>query len=98
MRDCKSQLHADFERAGWTNKILSQLWPFVNSAVSQQFREMLGPLLRDNKPSWIASLKLFRCPLPSLRRRVSLWMAKSKPKMSGATRLCISLKRLVAIT
>ena len=54
---------ADFERVGWLNQILSQVWPSVNSAVSQQFRELLGPLLRQNKPSWIASLKLFRCAL-----------------------------------
>lgn len=51
---------ADFERVGWINEILSQIWPSVNSAVSQQFRDLLGPLLKQNKPSWIASLKLFR--------------------------------------
>lgn len=51
---------SDFERVGWINTILAQLWPNVNSAVSQQFRELLGPLLWQNKPSWIASLKLFR--------------------------------------
>ena len=51
---------ADFERVGWLNEIMSQLWPSINAAISHQFREMLGPLLRENKPSWIASLKLFR--------------------------------------
>ena len=51
---------ADFERVGWVNDVLSQLWPYINSAVSQQFRDLLAPLLRKNKPSWIASLKLFR--------------------------------------
>ena len=54
---------ADFERVGWVNDVLSQLWPYINSAVSQQFRDLLAPLLRENKPSWIASLKLFRWPL-----------------------------------
>ena len=54
---------ADFERVGWINDVLTQIWPSVNSAVSQQFRDLLGPLLRQNKPSWIASLKLFRYTL-----------------------------------
>lgn len=55
--------YPDFERVAWINTILTQIWPSVNSAVSQQFRDLLGPLLRQNKPSWIASLKLFRFDL-----------------------------------
>ena len=50
----------DFERVGWVNDTMDQLWPYVNDAVSITVRERLNPLLAENKPGWISSIKLFR--------------------------------------
>lgn len=50
----------DFERVGWVNDTIDQLWPYVNDAVSVATREQLNPLLAENKPGWISSIKMFR--------------------------------------
>lgn len=50
----------DFERVGWVNEVLDQLWPYVNEAVCTTARERLDPMLAENKPGWISSIKLFR--------------------------------------
>lgn len=53
----------DFERVGWVNEVLDQLWPYVNEAVCTTARERLDPMLAENKPGWISSIKLFRFDL-----------------------------------
>ena len=50
----------DFERVGWFNDIVGQLWPYVNSAVSAMARDRMDPMLQESKPSWIRSIKLYR--------------------------------------
>ena len=50
----------DFERVGWFNDIVGQLWPYVNSAVSAMARDRLDPMLQESKPGWIRSIKLYR--------------------------------------
>ena len=50
----------DFERVGWFNDIIAQLWPYVNQAVSAMAREQLDPMLSESKPGWIQSIKLYR--------------------------------------
>ncbi|KAK9807354.1 hypothetical protein WJX73_005591 [Symbiochloris irregularis] len=53
----------DFERVGWVNDTIDQLWPYVNDAVSVTMREQLNPLLAENKPGWMSSIKLYRFDL-----------------------------------
>ena len=50
----------DFERVGWFNDIIAQLWPYVNAGVSALAREQLDPMLSESKPGWIRSIKLYR--------------------------------------
>ena len=50
----------DFERVGWFNDIVGQLWPYINSAVSAMARDQLDPMLQESKPGWIRSIKLYR--------------------------------------
>ncbi|KAL3139207.1 hypothetical protein ABBQ32_005978 [Trebouxia sp. C0010 RCD-2024] len=62
----------DFERVGWLNSVLGQLWPHVNHAASTMGRQQLDPLMRDSKPSWITSVQLDRFD-----------MGDSAPQVSG---------------
>ena len=50
----------DFERVGWVNDVIDQLWPYVCDAVSMTVRDRLDPMLAENRPAWISSIKLFR--------------------------------------
>ena len=50
----------DFERVGWVNDVFEQLWPYINDATCTMMRERLDPMLAENKPAWISSIKLFR--------------------------------------
>lgn len=50
----------DFERVGWLNSVMGQLWPRVNKALSSMGRQQLDPLMKDSKPSWITSVQLDR--------------------------------------
>ncbi|DBA72057.1 TPA: hypothetical protein ACH3X2_010790 [Trebouxia sp. C0005] len=50
----------DFERVGWLNSVMGQLWPRVNKALSTMGRQQLDPLMKESKPSWITSVILDR--------------------------------------
>ena len=56
----------DFERVGWVNDTIEQLWPYINDAICTSMRERLNPLLAQSKPGWISSIKLFRQAHPRL--------------------------------
>lgn len=53
----------DWQRVGFLNQIIDQLWPHVNQALCTMCRAELEPVLKDQKPSWIASIKLSRFDL-----------------------------------
>ncbi|KAK9861272.1 hypothetical protein WJX84_001563 [Apatococcus fuscideae] len=55
--------YPDFERVGWVNTVLGQLWPRLDASLSHMASEMLRPLFQENKPSWMHSVKLDRFTL-----------------------------------
>jgi Ca2+-dependent lipid-binding protein len=54
-------LRADFERVNWVNMVFTQLWPYLSAYISAQAHPQLDPLLDQNKPGWMDSIKLIRC-------------------------------------
>ncbi|CAI5961903.1 unnamed protein product [Closterium sp. NIES-65] len=55
----------DYERVDWLNRIVAEMWPYVNKAVSEAVQRDavseavqrdVTPLLLDNKPSFLHSL------------------------------------------
>lgn len=61
----------DFERVGWLNSVMGQLWPRVNKALSTMGRQQLDPLMKESKPSWITSVMLDRFDLGDNAPQVS---------------------------
>lgn len=48
----------DYERVGWVNSIISQLWPHVSMAATGLVGDQLNPQLAMNKPKWISDIHL----------------------------------------
>ncbi|KAL0027376.1 hypothetical protein WJX79_006298 [Trebouxia sp. C0005] len=48
----------DYERVGWVNSIISQLWPHVSMAATGIVGDQLNPQLAMNKPKWISDIHL----------------------------------------
>ncbi|KAA6419256.1 MAG: hypothetical protein FRX49_10780, partial [Trebouxia sp. A1-2] len=76
----------DFERVGWLNSVMGQLWPRVNKALSTMGRQQLDPLMKESKPSWITSVILDRQAWLSLFTIFLLFwfdMGDNAPQVSG---------------
>ena len=48
----------DYERVGWMNDLLTQLWPHAAAAAAAKVRESLEPALAANKPRWMTEISL----------------------------------------
>ena len=48
----------DYERVGWINDLLTQLWPHAATAAAAKVREELEPALAANKPRWMTDISL----------------------------------------
>ncbi|KAK9865697.1 hypothetical protein WJX84_002675 [Apatococcus fuscideae] len=48
----------DFERVGWVNSVIGQLWPHVSSALVSLVQDKLPPLLDENRPRWMTAIEL----------------------------------------
>ena len=53
-----------------------QLWPHVNQALCTMCRAELEPVLKDQKPSWIASISLSRWALCFLLYSVTAFVSR----------------------
>ncbi|EIE19981.1 hypothetical protein COCSUDRAFT_44371 [Coccomyxa subellipsoidea C-169] len=63
--------YPDYERMGWVNDVIVQLWPHVSSAAAVTVRDMADPILAQNKPKWISRISLHTFTLGDIPPRVS---------------------------
>eukprot|EP00271_Cylindrocystis_brebissonii_P015740 TRINITY_DN38732_c0_g1_i1.p1 TRINITY_DN38732_c0_g1~~TRINITY_DN38732_c0_g1_i1.p1 ORF type:complete len:470 (-),score=85.46 TRINITY_DN38732_c0_g1_i1:1786-3195(-) len=61
----------DFERVHFLNKILKELWPFINKATSTVIRETVGPILESYKPAGVESLGFAKLTLGDVSPQVA---------------------------
>ncbi|CAI5468894.1 unnamed protein product [Closterium sp. Yama58-4] len=46
----------DYERVDWMNKLIAEMWPYLNKAISEQIREIATPILKAQQPAFIETL------------------------------------------
>ncbi|CAI7785826.1 unnamed protein product [Closterium sp. NIES-54] len=47
----------DYERVDWMNKLVAEMWPYLNKAISEQIREIGTPILKAQQPAFIETLE-----------------------------------------
>ncbi|GJP52692.1 hypothetical protein CLOM_g11785 [Closterium sp. NIES-68] len=47
----------DYERVDWMNKLIAEMWPYLNRAISEQIREQATPMLKGQKPAFLETLE-----------------------------------------
>ncbi|XP_014666106.1 PREDICTED: extended synaptotagmin-2-like [Priapulus caudatus] len=60
----------DVERAEWLNKIILQMWPYINDFANQIMKDIIEPSIRDNLPSSLKSFMFEKCDLGDIAPRV----------------------------
>jgi hypothetical protein len=53
-------VNPDYERPGWVNDIIEQLWPRIGRIMEERLSEVLEQVLDENSPRWITGVKLTR--------------------------------------
>eukprot|EP00270_Netrium_digitus_P004694 TRINITY_DN1598_c0_g1_i1.p1 TRINITY_DN1598_c0_g1~~TRINITY_DN1598_c0_g1_i1.p1 ORF type:complete len:433 (+),score=117.21 TRINITY_DN1598_c0_g1_i1:111-1301(+) len=56
----------DFQRVRWLNRLLLQLWSYINKAVSTQIRASVEPVLERCKPMAVSSIKFYKLTLGTI--------------------------------
>ncbi|GJP29665.1 hypothetical protein CLOM_g19297 [Closterium sp. NIES-68] len=56
----------DYERVDWLNRIVAEMWPCINKAVSEAVQRDFTPLLNNYKPAFLHSLSFSHFSLGSL--------------------------------
>ena len=46
----------EHEKVHWLNRLISQAWPFYESAICKQIVQDVEPVLKQNKPGYIKSI------------------------------------------
>ena len=53
----------DFEKCAFANAALAQLWPYVCLAAAEAAREVVNPLLEEQRPPWMTRIAITRFEL-----------------------------------
>ncbi|CAH3120834.1 unnamed protein product [Porites lobata] len=60
----------DVERAEWLNKMLVQLWPYINDMVIKILKETVEPEIQKNMPSFLSSIHFEEISLGEVPPRI----------------------------
>ena len=60
----------DVERGGWTNKVLSAAWPYLDVATSDVICAALDPILAATRPSFLTALRFERFSFGSVPAKI----------------------------
>lgn len=53
----------DYEQCAFANAALAQLWPYLCLAAAEAARELINPLLEEQRPPWMTKIEITRLQL-----------------------------------
>jgi Ca2+-dependent lipid-binding protein len=56
----------DWERVGWLNRFVRELWPFLDQAVAKTVKETVAPMIKQYKPAQVDSIEFEALTLGTL--------------------------------
>eukprot|EP00271_Cylindrocystis_brebissonii_P005153 TRINITY_DN170_c0_g2_i1.p1 TRINITY_DN170_c0_g2~~TRINITY_DN170_c0_g2_i1.p1 ORF type:complete len:609 (-),score=168.12 TRINITY_DN170_c0_g2_i1:585-2411(-) len=59
-------IEPDYDRVDWINSLLREMWPFIDKAVEAQVKDIVGPMLKERKPTVLQSLDFDELSLGTL--------------------------------
>lgn len=81
----KKNRFPDFEKCAFLNAALAQLWPYVCLAAAEAARDLINPLLEEQRPPWLTRIAITKFelgPRPPTLEGIKVFPPSSPPALS----------------